>query len=93
MSYCIIPKNNIDLELQIKEENIRPFISSSVQKYLTDIRFQYYTKVPSIVRDEMIQFVNPLEYINNNVTGYNIAVSKNTYAHNLWFELFHYTKE
>lgn len=91
MNYYIIPKNkfNIEIELQFKNEIIKPYISYSLIFYLNDI-YKQILKIDN-KEDNIIQnineIVNPYEFINTNVPGTQISVSKVKPDSNIFFEL------
>jgi hypothetical protein len=92
MNYYIIPKNNckIKLKLYITPEKISPCISYSLIHYLTDVCTQLF-KLDDVLSDIKIDFIkqiiNPFEFINTNVPGSVISVSKVKPDSNIFFEL------
>ena len=92
MNYYIIPKNNckIKLKLYITSEKILPCISYSLIHYLTDVCTQLF-KLDDVLSDIKIDFIkqiiNPFEFINTNVPGSVISVSKVKPDSNIFFEL------
>jgi len=96
MNYYIIPKNNfnININLQLKDEKITPYLSYSLFYYLSNIYTQLFKiediKINSeelITIDYINKIVNPFEFIYTNVPGSNIAVSKVKPESNIFFEL------
>jgi hypothetical protein len=96
MNYYIIPKNNfkIKLRLQLTNEKIEPCISYSLNCYTTNIYNQLlqlqesYSATDNNVSIEYItKIVNPFEFINSNVPGSSISVSKVKAESVIFFEL------
>ena len=96
MNYYIIPKNNfkIKLRLQLTNEKIEPCISYSLNCYTTNIYNQLlklqesYSATDNYVSIEYItKIVNPFEFINSNVPGSSISVSKVKAESVIFFEL------
>jgi len=93
MNYYIIPKNNFNIfiNLQLTNEKIKPYLSFSLIFYLNDIYSQLF-KLKDTVNDaatlEYInKIVNPYEFINTNVPGTLISVSKVKPESIIFFEL------
>jgi len=96
MNYYIIPKNNfnININLQVTNEKIKPFLSYSLIFYLNDIYSQLIKLEDNIndtdskIRLEYInKIVNPFEFIHTNVPGSVISVSKVKPESIIFFEL------
>ena len=93
MNYYIIPKNkfNIDIQLEIKNETVKPYISYSIIFYLNDIYKQLF-RIDDGVDDEITleqinKVVNPYEFIHSNVPGTQLSVSKVKPESSIFFEL------
>ena len=92
MNYYIIPKNNcnIKINLHITPEQLTPCISYSLIHYLNNIYTQLF-KINDENADIKIDFINkiinPFEFINTNVPGSTISVSKVKPESNIFFEL------
>jgi hypothetical protein len=96
MNYYLIPKNNFNIEFDLKLTNdkIQPVISYSLIFYLNDIYSQLiklnnsYNKEDDAITIEYInKIVNPFEFIHTNVPGSLISVSKVKPDANIFFEL------
>ena len=95
MNYYIIPKNNfnINIDLKITDENVKPYISYSLIFYLNDIYNQIFkiqdqdSSDHEITIDYINKVVNPFEYLYTNVPGTIISVSKVKPDSNIFFEL------
>ena len=95
MNYCIIPKNNfnINISLQLTNEKIKPYISYSLIFYLNDVYNQVFKLEDSINESEEVtieyvnKIVNPFEFIHTNVPGSVLSVSKVKPDANIFFEL------
>jgi hypothetical protein len=95
MNYYIIPKNNfnIDLSLKLTSKLIKPYISNSLIYHLNDIYKQLFNLQDnaSICETDTIEYVNkivnPFEFIQTNVPGSIISVSKVKPDSNIFFEL------
>lgn len=93
MNYCIIPKNNFNIKLNISlsNDNISPHVSNSLIFYLNDvytqlIKLQDITE-ENVTIDYINKIVNPFEFIHTNVPGSLISVSKVKPDGNIFFEL------
>ena len=95
MNYYIIPKNNcnIEIDLQLTNEKIKPCISYSLFFYLNDIYTQLF-KLEDMQNDSeeisveyVNKIVNPFEFIHTNVPGSIISVSKVKPDAKIFFEL------
>ena len=95
MNYCIIPKNNfnINISLQLTNEKIKPYISYSLIFYLNDVYNQVFKLEDTINESEEVtieyvnKIVNPFEFIHTNVPGSVLSVSKVKPDANIFFEL------
>ena len=91
MNYCILPKNNIRIDFFITYseiiQNNTPYISCSTSNYLYDIISQLGKITDIDTKNNLIKLLNPHEYVNTIVDGYDISVSKFNYNSNFWFEL------
>jgi hypothetical protein len=92
MNYYIIPKNNcnIKLKLYINNEQPSPCISYSLIHYLNNVYTQLFKiddKNTDIKIDFINKIINPFEFINTNVPGSIISVSKVKPKSNIFFEL------
>ena len=95
MNYCIIPKNNFNINLNFKltNENIKPYISYSLIFYLKDIYNQLFklkdnaNACEEVTIEFVNKIVNPFEFIHTNVPGSIISVSKVKPDANIFFEL------
>ena len=95
MNYYIIPKNNFNVEinLQLTNEKIKPCISYSLIFYLNDIYTQLFKLEDTQNGSEEIsieylnKIVNPFEFIHTNVPGSIVSVSKVKPDANIFFEL------
>ena len=92
MNYYIIPKNNfnIKLRLQLTNDKIEPCISYSLNCYTTDIYNQLLQLQESYSGTDLeyiTKIVNPFEFINSNVPGSSISVSKVKAESVIFFEL------
>jgi hypothetical protein len=95
MNYYIIPKNNFNIEinLQLTCEKIKPCLSYSLFFYLNDIYTQLFKLEDStngsgeITIEYVNKIVNPFEFIHTNVPGSIISVSKVKPDANIFFEL------
>jgi hypothetical protein len=92
MNYYIIPKNNfnIKLSLQLTDNKIEPCISFSLNCHTTDI-YNQLLKLQESNNSTDIEYitkiVNPFEFINSNVPGSLISVSKVKADSIIFFEL------
>jgi len=95
MNYCIIPKNNfnININIQLTSEKIKPYISYSLIFYLNNIYNQLFKLNDNILETEEVtidyinKIVNPFEFIHTNVPGSILSVSKVKPDANIFFEL------
>ena len=93
MNYYIIPKNkfNIDIQLQIKNETVKPYISYSIIFYLNDVYKQLFRiddgEEDEITLENINKVVNPYEFIHTNVPGTQLSVSKVKPESSIFFEL------
>jgi len=96
MNYYIIPKNNfnININLQLTNEKIKPYLSYSLIFYLNDIYSQLFKLEDNLnVSDSEVtleyinKIVNPFEFIHTNVPGSVISVSKVKPESSIFFEL------
>jgi hypothetical protein len=92
MNYYIIPKNNCHIKLKLykKNEQIEPCISYSLIHYLNNVYTQLFKiddKPADITIDFINKIINPFEFINTNVPGSIISVSKVKPESNIFFEL------
>jgi hypothetical protein len=95
MNYCIIPKNNfnIDISLQLTNEKTKPYLSYSLIHHLNDVYTQLFKIDDNICETEQFtieyinKIVNPFEFIHTNVPGSIISVSKVKPDANIFFEL------
>jgi hypothetical protein len=93
MNYYIIPKNkfNIDIQLEIKNETVKPYISYSIIFYLNDIYKQLFRiddgEDDEITLEHINKVVNPYEFIHSNVPGTQLSVSKVKPESSIFFEL------
>jgi len=93
MNYYIIPKNkfNIDIQLQIRNETVKPYISYSIIFYLNDVYKQLFRiedgEDDEITIEHINKVVNPYEFIHTNVPGTQLSVSKVKPESNIFFEL------
>lgn len=95
MSYYIIPKNNINvkLNLQLTNEKIVPYISYSLIMYMNDVYNQLFNLQESndlndnVTIEYINKIVNPFEFIHSNVPGSTISVSKVKPDSTIFFEL------
>jgi hypothetical protein len=93
MNYYIIPKNkfNIDIQLQIKNETVKPYISYSIIFYLNDVYKQLFRiddgEDDEITIEHINKVVNPYEFIHTNVPGTQLSVSKVKPESSIFFEL------
>lgn len=95
MNYYIIPKNNfnVQINLQLTNEKIKPYISYSLIFYLNDIYTQLFklqdttNDAEEITIEYINKIVNPFEFIHTNVPGSIISVSKVKPDANIFFEL------
>jgi len=93
MNYYIIPKNkfNIDIQLQIKNETVKPYISYSIIFYLNDVYKQLFRiddgEDDEITLENINKVVNPYEFIHTNVPGTQLSVSKVKPESSIFFEL------
>jgi hypothetical protein len=94
MNYYIIPKNKfkINIEIQLKKEEIKPYLSHSLIFYLKDVYKQLF-KIEQKDNDNEIglefinKIINPYEFIHSNVPGTQLSVSKVKPDCNIFFEL------
>jgi hypothetical protein len=96
MNYYIIPKNNFNINLDVQTINntAEPIISNSLIFYLNDI-YTTLSKIEdsseylnsNITIDYISKIVNPFEFINTNVPGSTLSVSKIKAESNIFFEL------
>ena len=88
MNYCIIPKNNLEIEFFFKnmESNTKPYISSSNSYYLNNAISQIDNITNIEIKDKLFELTNTYEYVHKNVNGYTISVSKDNIS-NLFFDL------
>jgi hypothetical protein len=93
MNYYIIPKNkfNIDIQLQIRNETVKPYISYSIIFYLNDVYKQLFRiddgEDDEITLEHINNVVNPYEFIHTNVPGTQLSVSKVKPESSIFFEL------
>jgi hypothetical protein len=93
MNYYIIPKNkfNIDIQLQIRNETVKPYISYSIIFYLNDVYKQLFRiedgQDDEITLEHINKVVNPYEFIHTNVPGTQLSVSKVKPESSIFFEL------
>jgi len=97
MSYYILPKTNIQIEINpstISNENLlKPYISYSVSYYIKLIQQQISANI-LLLNDlsfnnynELIQIINPCEYIFSKVPGSKYSVSKLKPQSNLFYNI------
>jgi hypothetical protein len=93
MNYYIIPKNkfNVDIQLQIQNETVKPYISYSLIFYLNDVYKQLFRiddqDDDEITLEHINKVVNPYEFIHTNVPGTQLSVSKVKPESSIFFEL------
>jgi len=100
MNYYILPKNklNIKLNIQLTCKQIEPYISYSLIFYMNDIYKQLFQLEETnnnnntntntrVTIDYINKIVNPFEFINSNVPGSTISVSKVKADSIIFFEL------
>jgi hypothetical protein len=93
MNYYIIPKNNfnINIELKTTDKLVKPYISYSLFYYLNDVYNQLF-KIQDNTKDEITleyinKIINPFEFIHTIVPGSSISVSKVKPDSKIFFEL------
>ena len=94
MNYCIIPKNNcnIKINLNLTSNKIEPYISYSLIFYIHDIynqlfKLKDYDTDNNVNLEYINKIVNPFEFIHSNVPGSIISVSKVKPDSIIFFEL------
>lgn len=95
MNYYCIPKNrfNIDLNLQLTDSKLIPFISHSLFFHLNDINNQLCklnynnNSLEELTIDYINKIVNPFEFINTSIPGSLLSVSKVRADASIFFEL------
>jgi hypothetical protein len=96
MNCYIIPKNNLNIQFDLKLTNgpLKPFISYSLFFYLNNIYNLLFKLEDSTISTEDItieyinKIVNPFQFIHTNVPGSIISVSKVKPDASIFFELF-----
>lgn len=92
MNYYILPKNNFNININLKIDNsqIAPCLSYSLIYHLNDV-YNQLLKLESSNNEINIEYinkiVNPFEFIHTNVPGSVISVSKVKPDSNIFFEL------
>jgi hypothetical protein len=97
MSYYILPKINNQIEINplitSNEDLIKPYISNSVLYYINSIKDQISENI-LLLNDlsfnnynELIQIINPCEYIFSKVPGSKYSVSKLKPQTNLFYDI------
>lgn len=92
MNYYILPKNNFNINIQpnISDIEIVPYVSYSLIHYLNDIYRQLLIledENDELNIDYINKIVNPFEFIHTNVPGSFTSVSKVKPEANIFFEL------
>lgn len=96
MNYYIIPKNNfnIKINIQLTSHKLEPYLSYSLFFYMNSIYNQllklqesFRNKNDTISIEYINKIVNPFEFINTNVPGLSISVSKVKPESTIFFEL------
>jgi hypothetical protein len=99
MNYYIIPKNNLNIKINLKNTNEinKPYISNSLFFYLKDLNNQIIKleeedkknekNETEISLDFINKIVNPFEFLHTIVPGSNISVSKVKPESSIFFEL------
>lgn len=94
MNYYIIPKNyfTIKINIQLTSDKVSPIISDSLlfymkQNYKQLLALQENNNEDNSTLEDIFKIIHPYEFINTNVPGTNISVSKVKAKANIFFEL------
>jgi len=89
MNYYTIPKNNLDIHINIKEDKdtvLVPIISHSVVYFLKDMFRQLNNIVDDVTVQTIKQLVNTLEFVHTNIPGTSVSISKLKMDSNIFYE-------